>query len=55
MDPMTGGVLRARGNGTLRIEVSPQADEFSMNGSYELTEGVYQCLFAGFDQQTASP
>ncbi len=47
IDPRTGDMLTARGSGRLGIHFSPQADEFTMNGDYELTEGSYQFSLQG--------
>ncbi|MCC8018535.1 MAG: translocation/assembly module TamB [Rikenellaceae bacterium] len=47
IDPRTGDMLTARGSGRLGIHFVPQADEFTMNGDYELTEGNYQFSLQG--------
>lgn len=41
IDPQTGHTVRARGNGSLNMHLSPRVGEFTMYGDYRISEGFY--------------
>ena len=41
IDPTVGDVIKARGNGQLSLRIVPEAEIFTMNGDYSITEGTY--------------
>jgi hypothetical protein len=41
IDPKVGDILRARGNGNLKIYVDPALEEFNITGDYLIEEGDY--------------
>lgn len=41
IDPKVGDVIRGRGDGTIKLNINPTKDLFSMYGSYQITQGTY--------------
>ena len=41
IDPTVGDIIKARGEGTLSMQIVPQANVFEMYGDYTITEGSY--------------
>ncbi|MDR0385416.1 MAG: translocation/assembly module TamB [Prevotellaceae bacterium] len=41
IDPKVGDILRAKGSGTLKIDVDPALDLFNITGDYSIEEGDY--------------
>lgn len=41
IDPTVGDILKARGNGTLNINIRPKRNVFEMLGDYTITQGSY--------------
>ncbi len=45
IDPKSGDVLKATGEGDLRMEYNDQTDEFKLYGNYEIEQGSYRFSF----------
>lgn len=45
VDPKSGDVLKATGDGDIRIEYNDKTDDFKMYGSYEIEQGSYLFSF----------
>jgi hypothetical protein len=48
IDPKVGDILRARGNGNLKIYVDPSLEQFNITGDYLIEEGDYNFTLPNF-------
>jgi hypothetical protein len=48
IDPKVGDILRARGNGNLKINVDPALELFNITGDYSIEEGDYNFTLPNF-------
>lgn len=48
IDKSVGDVIRAKGNGTIDMDINPSKEVFDIFGDYSVTDGSYKFVFAGF-------
>ena len=52
VDPRSGDMIKARGDGALTLHVNPRNNEFSMYGDYQLTDGSYRFSLVNLIERT---
>lgn len=48
IDKSVGDVIRAKGNGTIDMDINPSKEVFDIFGDYHVTDGSYKFVLAGF-------
>lgn len=48
IDKSVGDVIRAKGNGTIDLDINPSKEVFDIFGDYHVTDGSYKFVLAGF-------